>query len=77
MVTDTGDARICDFGGSRIAASSKSVAKPSTGIRGTPRYLSYELVAFPDQYSQHTKESDVWAFGMTIYVSFHIVKMHH
>lgn len=69
VITDDGDARICDFGGSHITAASKSVAKPSTGIRGTLRYIAYELVASTDQYLMHTKESDVWAFGMTIFVS--------
>lgn len=69
VVTASGDARICDFGGSRAADASRSVAKPSTGIRGTQRYLSYEIVALPDQYSRHTNESDVWAFGMTVFVS--------
>lgn len=28
-----------------------------------------EIVAFPDQYSRHSKESDVWAFGITAFVS--------
>lgn len=57
VVTETGDARICDFGGSRIADASRSVAKPSTGVRGTQRYLAYELTAFPDQYPGHTSDA--------------------
>lgn len=69
VIANSGDARICDFGGSRIAYASKSVAKPSTGIRGTPRYLAYELITLLDQHPRHTKESDVWAFGMTVFVS--------
>lgn len=68
VVTSGGDARICDFGGSRIISASKSFVLPTTGLRGTSRYLSYELVVPSELNKGHTKESDAWALGMTIYV---------
>ncbi|KAL5504703.1 hypothetical protein ACEPAH_7366 [Sanghuangporus vaninii] len=65
LVSASGDALICDFGCSRIIAASRSLANVSSGIRGTSRYLAYELVApIP---SCHTQKTDVWAFGMTVY----------
>ena len=44
----------------------------SSGIKGTLRYLAYELLASPDDYPIHTTASDVWAFGMVVYVSLSI-----
>lgn len=41
----------------------------STGVRGTLRYLAYELLVLLDSSTGHTKETDVWAFGMTTLVS--------
>ncbi|KAL5523312.1 hypothetical protein ACEPAF_1579 [Sanghuangporus sanghuang] len=71
LLTTTLDARICDFGCSRMLAASRSLANMSSGIRGTFRYLAYELLATPASGGQttarHTKETDVWAFGMTVY----------
>ena len=61
---------ICDFGLARAITSSKSFMTNSSGNKGTVRYLAYELVALPDEYSIHTTASDVWAFGMVVYVSF-------
>ena len=41
------------------------------GIRGTIRWMAPELLTYdPEMKSNlHTKASDVWAFGMTVYVS--------
>ncbi|KAL5522444.1 hypothetical protein ACEPAG_8460 [Sanghuangporus baumii] len=65
------DARICDFSCSRVLAANRSLANMSSGLRGTSRYLDYELLATPASGGQmtvcHTKETDVWAFGMTVY----------
>ena len=44
----------------------------SSGIKGTLRYLAYELLASPDDYPIHTTASDVWAFGMVVYVSLSV-----
>ncbi|KAL5532021.1 hypothetical protein ACEPAF_5585 [Sanghuangporus sanghuang] len=65
LVSASGNALICDFGCSRMVAASWSLANLSSGIRGTSRYLAYELVAPVP--SCHTQKTDVWAFGMTVY----------
>lgn len=39
-------------------------------MRGSVRYVAYELHVLFEQYRTHTKETDVWAFGMTVFVSF-------
>ena len=50
--------------------ASRSLANMSSGVRGTYRYLAYELVEIPDSSKRpcHTKQTDIWAFGMTVYV---------
>ncbi|KAL5483167.1 hypothetical protein ACEPAI_8396 [Sanghuangporus weigelae] len=65
LVSASGNALICDFGCSRMVAASRSLANLSSGIRGTSRYLAFELVAPVP--SCHTQKTDVWAFGMTVY----------
>lgn len=37
------------------------------GARGTARYMCPELISGSVSY---TKESDIWAFGMTVYVRY-------
>ncbi|KAI5116311.1 hypothetical protein M0805_009155 [Coniferiporia weirii] len=71
LVNSSGDAVICDFGISQ-AINSPQVALASNtalpnGAVGSIRWLSYELLAQSEIYTKHTKESDVWAFGMTAY----------
>ncbi|KAL5522416.1 hypothetical protein ACEPAG_8432 [Sanghuangporus baumii] len=66
LVSSSGDALICDFGCSRIITASQSLAKPSSGLKGTPRYQAYELLT-EGRFKGYTKEADVWAFGMTVY----------
>ncbi|PAV14643.1 WD40 domain containing protein [Pyrrhoderma noxium] len=67
LISSSGTAMICDFGLARAITSSKSFMTNSSGNKGTVRYLAYELVALPDEYSIHTTASDVWAFGMVVY----------
>ncbi|KAL5525159.1 BCK1_4 [Sanghuangporus sanghuang] len=38
-----------------------------TGIRGTSRWLAYELLSEPEKYKNATRASDTWAYGMTVY----------
>ncbi|OCB88527.1 kinase-like protein [Sanghuangporus baumii] len=66
LVSSSGDALICDFGCSRMITASQSLAKPSSGLKGTPRYQAYELLT-DGGFKGYTKEADVWAFGMTVY----------
>ena len=67
LISNTGDALICDFGLSRMIAASRSFAVLKTEIKGTAQYLAYELIY--DSKSKHTAKTDVWAFGMTVFVS--------
>lgn len=65
---DNEDARISDFGISRISDASDSTSE----CGGTARWMAYELVAPDDEDDeddnkyQNTTASDVWAFAMTI-----------
>lgn len=56
-----------------MVAASRSMANISSGIRGSSRYLAIELLTAPSQVCEgstgHTTKTDVWAFGMTAYVS--------
>ena len=69
-MSDTGEARISDFGLSRILETSGFTTK---GVGGTCRWMAYELIVSPDNYGEDGEEyvpqptiaSDVWAFGMT------------
>lgn len=60
---------ICDFGMTRAITSSESFKTFTSTSEGVSRYLAYELVASPDEYLIHTTASDVWAFGVVVYVS--------
>lgn len=71
-----GEPKLTDFGLSRIldytwtsALRSSSHSSP----RGTTRWMTYELVEDGSD-SDCTKESDMWAFGMVIYVSLMMVE---
>ncbi|KAI5115408.1 hypothetical protein M0805_001221 [Coniferiporia weirii] len=66
LVSSSGDAVICDFGLSRAVNLIGNIPVPDTAV-GSIRWLSYELLAKNGKYAEHTKESDVWAFGMTVY----------
>lgn len=67
---------LADFGvAGRIAGSIATTGK--TSARGTTRWMAIELfTGVPgnsddgDGLNIRTKESDVWAFGMTIYVCY-------
>ncbi|KAL5523365.1 hypothetical protein ACEPAF_1632 [Sanghuangporus sanghuang] len=74
MVSDLGNALICDFGCSRMVDSSRTYARLTSSVKGTSRYLAYELVVAPDLGGElsgsHTTKTDVWAFGMTAFELF-------
>lgn len=46
--------------------ASRTLAQLSSGEKGTSRYLAYELLKGQADYNAQT---DVWAFGMTVFVS--------
>ena len=66
--SDPPEAIICDFGTSRIIEASLELGRPSLREKGTVRWLAYELILGIGS-NEHSKETDIWAFGMTIYVS--------
>ena len=57
---------ICDFGCARMEQATQSLAAPSSAEKGTWNYLAPELLQPGAE--RMSKETDVWAFGMTIYV---------
>lgn len=66
---------LSDFGISRALVESGTVSG-TRSLRGTMRWMAAELIV-PTSSSEadggdcqlHTKETDVWAFGMVIYVN--------
>ncbi len=56
---------LADFGISHIMTS--SVTSTTTGVGGSVRWMAVELLAM--EAGKHTKQTDVWAYGMVIYVS--------
>lgn len=75
-MNDSGVPMLTDFGLSRAMNYSISALKTTAygDLKGTTRWMAYELLNFYDGDSTDlqvvaTKESDMWAFGMVIYVS--------
>ena len=73
-MTSAGIPKLADFGLSRTLSDSPTALETSSfgELKGTTRWMAYELLQFLDGYGAEvicTKASDVWAFGMTIYVS--------
>ncbi|KAI5120172.1 hypothetical protein M0805_008439 [Coniferiporia weirii] len=71
LVDPSGNAVICDFGNSRSINATEVVLGENTastnGAGGSTRWTAYELIANPEKYEKHSKQSDVWAFGMVVY----------
>lgn len=82
LISESGEPLICDFGVSRMIILSQSIngqaiqiQQNSSTLRGTSRWMSPELLMPPDDVPpSHSKASDVWAFGMSSYVSFFLTK---
>ena len=71
LIDDEGNPLLCDFGISRVVDESMTVTGTKS-LKGNVRWMAIELIAPMDVDSGghqfHTKESDVWAFGMVLYV---------
>jgi serine/threonine protein kinase len=69
LIADDGRPVLSDFGISRLLIDSVTIAG-TTSLKGNARWMAPELiippVGSPDQL--HTKATDVWAFGMIVYV---------
>jgi serine/threonine protein kinase len=61
MVDDQGNARICDFGLTRIFWEGAAAKNITSTYAGTPRYLAYELVTA--ERPSPTFASDIHALG--------------
>jgi serine/threonine protein kinase len=71
LVNSDGRPLLSDFGISRIVIESNTVTG-TTSLRGNVRYMAPELLGLQvaeSKHQFHTKESDVWAFGMVVHVS--------
>ena len=64
---------LTDFGQSRALAYSHASLRTSESgeVKGTSHFMAYELLEFIDNEKAQvicTKASDMWSFGMVIYV---------
>jgi serine/threonine protein kinase len=63
---------LTDFGVSRVIATS-NVTTDTTSFKGSTRWMAPELLEFDETRAhepvQSDEKTDIWAFGMTIYVS--------
>ncbi|KAL5480469.1 hypothetical protein ACEPAI_1739 [Sanghuangporus weigelae] len=71
LISEFGEPLLCDFGVSRMVVASRSFNFSSSlsggGLRGTLRFMSKELLQATDlSPSTYSRNSDVWAFGMTV-----------
>ncbi|THH03007.1 hypothetical protein EW145_g6609 [Phellinidium pouzarii] len=68
LISPSGVPLLIDFGISHLTLATSTLESATDARKGTFRWLSPELI-FPKDGEQdadvHTKESDVWAFGMT------------
>ena len=77
LVSPLGEALLSDFGASRTVLSAISMRR-SGSLKGTIAYNAPELMNFDTNdddgyYPNHTMASDVWSFGMTVYVGYHVL----
>lgn len=47
----------------------QSIARITPTTKGTCLFWAPELLNLDNDNAKHSKETDVWAFGMTVYVS--------
>ncbi|KAG8920481.1 hypothetical protein FRC01_000732 [Tulasnella sp. 417] len=63
LVSDNGDAKLCDFGISKLVQENTSGFTTTASVKGTLRYSSPDML---DLDGESTPTTDVWAFGMLI-----------
>lgn len=80
MVSSSGEARVADFGLSHVYSGSTSTLAATlnpSSPKGSCRWMAIELFDFEyelDIVKAPNKESDVWSFGMVVYVSIPLRK---
>ncbi|KAH8107459.1 kinase-like domain-containing protein, partial [Phellopilus nigrolimitatus] len=70
LISNDGLPQICDFGIMKILVSSQTFGGTSSqniGTKRSVRWMSKELLAMHDLPITYSMESDIWAFGMTVY----------
>ena len=69
-MSESGEPLLADFGISRCMTTT-STANSSTGVKGSARWMAIELLTpVADEtieVGRHTRQSDVWAYGMVVY----------
>ena len=70
LISPSFEPMICDFGISRMLASSLVLSSSTQhgNLGGSVRWMATELLEPNSEPKHHTMETDVWAFGMTILV---------
>ena len=73
LISEDGIPLICDFGTSRMLVNSLSIGghASSEKLVGSLRRLAAEF--FTGYQAEHTEDTDIWAFGMTTYVSAQLI----
>ena len=76
LISEFGEPMITDFGLSRMLSYSQTIMASTEhgSVNGTIRWMAFELFGLDNDHVEHTKASDMWAYGMIIYVSdFYLV----
>ena len=70
LISEFGEPMITDFGLSRMLSYSQTIMATTEhgSVKGTVRWMAFELFGLDDDHVEHTKASDMWAYGMIIYV---------
>lgn len=70
LVSPFGEPLLADFGLLHLLTFSDTFTKTTGGVKSTVRWTAVELFGLDSELQVFTKEADVWAFGMLIYVLF-------
>ncbi len=69
LISQTGVPILSDFGLSLALLQSASWATTTSGLtKGTVRWMAKELFVPGNPLPKHDEKSDIWAFGMVVYV---------
>ena len=76
LIDDNGQPVLSDFGTSRVLVDNGTLGATASQ-KGSYRWMAIELLHVPENgygssnYSVHTREADVWAFGMVVRRKIH------
>ncbi len=71
LISQTGQPLLSDFGLSLALSQSASWATTTSALtKGTVRWMAKELFVPGNPSPKHDEKSDIWAFGMVVYVRF-------